>query len=797
MLSTLPKTLDDTYERILTSIEANGQLNDAVRVLQWLCFARRPQSLKALVDVLATDVGSNGYFLEEERLPDPFDILVICSSLLTIREEAHSENIQVSVDPEDPIIQLAHFSVREYLLSGRCFLSEDFSAHKAHGLLAEISLIYTLHFCVQSNSSVSWNLDVPAESASVKSLSRSVRREDRTLWFAYQKYPLGRYASAWWYKHIAEIPPPVLSQKAIDMAIRLFENSDKAFDLWFEFCNLNPFSWSKGRFRHAYFTGFRHDGRKHADAEFETSHVASPVFYAAATGLTRIVEVLIQRGNDVNRNSPVYPSPLHVAVLRGDLNIAKLILSNGGNVDQSHAKAGTPLQIASASGHNLEMVRLLLKSGATASRPAADFTFISPYSGCLSEMHGTTIHAASYGGSVEVLKCLLEASEDINVSVMSKSILRAIGAGFEEAIQEQTTYVPVAIPIPGGQIAKSLAPPFSSNETQSQGGRRTMSFTRNDIEIVHLLLSRGLQPDEGLWDAYSSTDTRFFFLLLGAGASGNVLESSGEPLLHRSLHENLPGLFNALLKHGADIAMADCYGFSCFDYMAASTQILMGFHVPLDACQRTSIAARQAKLFDTAFRSIETILQSHSNLYVVYPSLRKLGHCLVHLKWRDDALIVYQMTICKPSQPATGFRQRAYCDGCRANCPDTSLFHCETCRDIDLCAPCFQLYRAGTLKRIHLCQDHEFLEVPLVPFDEEYCEVLPCTTPKVRDWLQQLKAKILRELPESTIPDLERAETLVEHEESPPSDLNESVVGFKVTETRLDIEEYLDLDEFA
>jgi len=82
MLPTLPKTLDETYERILFHIEENGQLEDAIRILPCLCFPTCPLHRVELAEILAIKLGPRCGFLPEERLPDPQDIMAICSSLI-------------------------------------------------------------------------------------------------------------------------------------------------------------------------------------------------------------------------------------------------------------------------------------------------------------------------------------------------------------------------------------------------------------------------------------------------------------------------------------------------------------------------------------------------------------------------------------------------------------------------------------------------------------------------------------------------------------------------------------------
>lgn len=798
MLSTLPKTLDETYERILAAIEAKDQLDDAVRVLQWLCFAKRPQSLKSLVDVLATDVGGNGCFLTEERLPDPLDIITICSSLITIREETHSEHVRLLLDPEDPIIQLAHFSVQEYLLSSRCYLSGQFSTLRAHAVLADICLIYTLHVCTESSTLESSKLDIPAESTSVRSLGRSVRREDRTLSFAYEQYPLCRYACSWWYKHAAELPASNLLPRTMDLTVRLFANHDNSLEQWLKFHNPNPFSWSKGRFRNAYFTGFRHASRRNADSESKATRGASPLFYAAATGLPRVMEVLIARGNDVNQINDIYPTPLHVAVLKGDLTTAKSILKNGGNVDQQHAKAGRSLQIACASGDSLDMVKLLLTSGAGLSQPASDFTFVNPYTGYLTQMYGTALHAACCGGSLDVLKLLLEAGENLHSPITPASVIRAVGAGFQQAIYEQPS-PPSTTPAHEVQFAGPRPTMWSSIETKVQEGQRLTEqpvFSRDHVEVVRLLRSHGLQADYTPWDQYDNTT--FVHALLDAGVSANTRDASGDTLLHRALHNDQPELFNKLLQNGADITAIDLYGRSCLDYAGAFPKVLARFNITQDTSDDTDIEARTSKLYDTALRSINKILGSDAWLEQAYPALRRLAHCLMYLKKKDEAVSVYQMTIYALSQPHTGFRHRAVCDGCDVDSPDTTLRVCQTCRDVDLCDACFQPYQAGWLREVHLCRNHEFLEVPLVPFDIDYTSFLPRLTQKIGAWLLDLQSRLMQEMPSDAVFSLDRdTEARRDVEEHLNFDGVPQSFSQKTRGTLVNIEEYVDPEEFA
>jgi ankyrin repeat protein len=586
--------------------------------------------------------------------------------------------------------------------------------------------------------------------------------------------------------------------------LHFFDNNDSVLERWLYFHNPNPFSWSKDRFHNAQWTGFKQSRKSSADRNARMSCFSSPIFYAAATGLPRVVELLIAQGHNVNHTNDIYPTPLHVAVLRGDLTTTEMILRHGGNVDEQHAKAGRPLQIAAASGDSIALVKLLVESGATLSQAASDFTILNSYTGYLNHMHGTVLHAACYGGSVAVLKYLFEAGEKLDLTT-SPTILRALYAGFQQSIYEKLI-TPASAAV-CGVVPEGSRPSFERRlggfQEQLWHLLKHPAFTRDYTEIVRELLKHGLYLEKGPWDAYHPTDARFVaFLMELGGAPATVTDELGDSLLHRALHDNRPDVFNELLEHGADINTTDCLGRTCLDYASGlSPSLLQEFKLSSENATRTTAEDRRAKIYHTARYIIEQILESDSASEQTYPALRLLGHCLMHLERRDDARIVFQMTIFAASQPSTGLRQRAFCDGCGADCPDTTLYVCQSCRDVDLCEPCFQSYRAGTLRPIHLCCDHEFLAVPLVHFDDDYTHFLPRLTLKIRQWVLGLGTRVPQLAPTSEIEELKS-----QPDEEADSSTKEIDLRFEppplsnkhsATTTQIDIEDCVDPDEFT
>jgi hypothetical protein len=81
-LRSLPKSLDETYDRILSNIDKIYR-DDAQKILQWLTFSARPVTLAEVAEVLAVDVENCCLLHCDQRLANPRDILTICSCLVT------------------------------------------------------------------------------------------------------------------------------------------------------------------------------------------------------------------------------------------------------------------------------------------------------------------------------------------------------------------------------------------------------------------------------------------------------------------------------------------------------------------------------------------------------------------------------------------------------------------------------------------------------------------------------------------------------------------------------------------
>lgn len=137
---TLPKTLNDIYEQILFSSNKEYE-EEALKIFQWLCFSKRPMRLGEIVDILAVDLTSNFRFVPEQRLADPFDVLSIVGSTM-VSVNTTAENDMSTQTTENQELRLAHYSIKEYLISDSLKMS-PMSGYHTTALSANISIVKT------------------------------------------------------------------------------------------------------------------------------------------------------------------------------------------------------------------------------------------------------------------------------------------------------------------------------------------------------------------------------------------------------------------------------------------------------------------------------------------------------------------------------------------------------------------------------------------------------------------------------------------------------------------------------
>ncbi|KAF2738596.1 hypothetical protein EJ04DRAFT_41219, partial [Polyplosphaeria fusca] len=247
-LATLPPTLDQTYDRILASID-NDYSQYAFRILQWLTFSEKPLSVDEVAEAIAIDVKRELVFDRDEVLEDSLEILKICPSLVTIA----TENDSGWRAPRE-VVALAHYSVKEYLISERIWKGKAAVYGMRDNVCHEAIATGCLGYLLQLQQS---------------------KLEPDFL----NSFKLARYSAEFWASHV---------QKGGDA---MKETSQKAMQL----C-------SRENYAYANWIRLYNPDRPWEEPKLKTAsiEIPNPLYYAALLNLRNVVKMLLDKGADVN-----------------------------------------------------------------------------------------------------------------------------------------------------------------------------------------------------------------------------------------------------------------------------------------------------------------------------------------------------------------------------------------------------------------------------------------------------------------------------------------------------------------
>jgi Ankyrin repeats (3 copies) len=436
-LTRLPKTLNETYDRILGAINEDDR-RDALSLLKWLAFSVRTLSTDEAVEVIATDPDTREgpLFDRRRRLRDPGDILTICSSLVTItfpetsnaedgdsEDNSNESNVEGSIDHHDdrvPFIirgkiRLAHFSVREYLISEHlrmrtaAFSCYYFNEKIAHVFIAKTCLAYLLQFD-QDNG-------VHSDTA--------------------RSYPLFPYAADNWIYH-AGWDPAGDWDDLHELIMTFLEPTSAVYRRWtWLYRQGNPLDQSEmDPLYVAAETGLeracRHLLQNGSDVNVLGGIYGTPLQVAASSGHNAIVHLLLEMDADVNAQGGRYGSALHAAASGGHDTIVRVLLEKGAEVNAQGGWYGSALQAAASGGHNTT-VWLLLEKGAEVNAQGGRF--------------GSALQAAACWGHDTTVRLLLEKGADVNAQggMYGGALQAAVGNGHDaiaSLLEVTTTAVP-------------------------------------------------------------------------------------------------------------------------------------------------------------------------------------------------------------------------------------------------------------------------------------------------------------------------------------------------------------------
>ncbi|TVY14572.1 Ankyrin-3 [Lachnellula arida] len=127
-LDQLPRDLPQTYDRILRGVDKN-HMDLVHKTLQWIIYAAEPLPVSALLEALAVEDEDVDY--DETAMADENILLQCCSSLVKKSRSATG------------CLELAHFSVKQYLLSIDTQSPPEIAVYRVHQSGGQLSLART------------------------------------------------------------------------------------------------------------------------------------------------------------------------------------------------------------------------------------------------------------------------------------------------------------------------------------------------------------------------------------------------------------------------------------------------------------------------------------------------------------------------------------------------------------------------------------------------------------------------------------------------------------------------------
>jgi len=527
MLKKVPRELGAVYEHILNNIIEPENRKNTLHLMQWIFLAERPLTVDEIRFAMAFD--------EADNIPALQSYQDTKRSVKTYEQMKKSVNslsgglAEVILHEARVIVQFIHQSVNDFMnMRGLAFLvskTDDNPNCQRTGQMMSLphdqiigrSQDRLCRCCVNylrlAKVKVEWE-DVKPEKGH-NQLNRYLKFID--------------YAARFWFVHAEKAEKRGVLQEHL---VKKFDAVDQLFEHWWEIYKL-----------------VTNKLRSSDTTRPELLHIAS------GSDLRSVVRLLLEKGVSIEAAGEYGNKALHHAAQRGHKEMIELLLQMKAKPGAKNGKGMSAMEIAAGNGY-YEIVEILLSNGADTEN---------------------ALQAAAGGGSVILVKFLLEKNVDINTcGGKYGTALQAAALENHEPVVRMLLRRGAAVNFQGEPHGSALqAAAARGNETivelllkreadvNLQGGQYGTALqaaaTRNRISVIRMLLNSGadVNAEGGPWGtalqaaAYAG-NVDIVELLLDNGAKVNAQCGRYGNALQAACVEDRLDVCKLLLDRGAN-----------------------------------------------------------------------------------------------------------------------------------------------------------------------------------------------------------------------------------------------------
>ncbi len=348
----------------------------SLKLIQWICFARRPLSLDELRWAMVVDINSPQKLQECEN-----DVAYTHDNDAMERKlkRLSCGLAETVLSSNKWVVQFIHQSVNDYFAEkGLKGLSDDTAegdcaVGNAHYRLSRTCLRYL----------------------AIEEIAQSTITDRDTLT---SKFPLLHYATTSWISHAYQSQARKGSQddlldyfpRSLNALLQVWVRVYQKLQRYSRHCPPEKTTMAHVLSRYRLIAPLRvllqRANQVGIDINSEDGNGQTPLSYAAADGCEAVVQLLLEKGADTETKDR-FPgrTPLSQAVEGGHEAVVRLLLEKGADTETKDRFSGrTPLSQAVEGGHEA-VVRLLLEKGANTE--TMDITFQTPLSRAAANGH--------------------------------------------------------------------------------------------------------------------------------------------------------------------------------------------------------------------------------------------------------------------------------------------------------------------------------------------------------------------------------------------------------------------------